>query len=166
MFQVRDFSHQNRNVNMFMTTGATEWEEPHCVRFLKSWTGLRSNWLLVPLCPCWFFLILRSPSLTIPTVRHFWKRQNWHRFRLFLSTGQSLLARQTYLEFFWTVRCKKKKYEEWGWTLLETWYKYVYRLVTSYYLEKSFAALTGANPIVLTGGMVSTHRTAALTSTL
>lgn len=46
------------------------------------------------------------PSLTMPTARHFWKRQNWHRFRLLLSTGQSLFARQTYLEFFWTVRCE------------------------------------------------------------
>lgn len=72
------------------------------------------NWsqiklITVPTLSLLVFLILCSPSLTIPTVRHFWKRQNWHRFRLFLSTGQSLLARQTYLEFFWTVRCKKKK---------------------------------------------------------
>lgn len=54
-------------------------------------------------------LVLISPSLTMPTTRHFWKRQNWHRFRLLLSTGQSLLARQTYLEFFWTVRCEIKR---------------------------------------------------------
>lgn len=50
--------------------------------------------------------VANSPSLTMPTARHFWKRQNWHRFRLLLSTGQSLLARQTYLEFFCTVRCE------------------------------------------------------------
>lgn len=53
--------------------------------------------------------LLNSPSLTMPTVRHFWKRQNWHRFRLLLSTGQSLLARQTYLEFFCTVRCEIRR---------------------------------------------------------
>lgn len=45
------------------------------------------------------------PSLTMPTARHFWKRQYWQRFRRRLSTGQFLLARQTYLAFFWTVRC-------------------------------------------------------------
>lgn len=45
----------------------------------------------------------------MPTVRHFWKRQNWQRLRLLLSTGQSLFVRQTYLEFFWTVRCKKER---------------------------------------------------------
>lgn len=55
---------------------------------------------------CW--AVAHSPSLTMPTARHFWKRQNWHRFRLLLSTGQSLLARQTYLEFFCTVRCEIK----------------------------------------------------------
>lgn len=54
-------------------------------------------------------LVPHSPSLTMPTARHFWKRQNWHRFRLLLSTGQSLLARQTYLEFFCTVRCEIKR---------------------------------------------------------
>lgn len=47
---------------------------------------------------------LSSPSRTMPTARHFWKRQNWQRLRLLLSTGQSLFVRQTYLEFFWTVR--------------------------------------------------------------
>lgn len=40
----------------------------------------------------------------MPTARHFWKRQNWQRFRRLLSTGQSLLARQMYLAFFCTVR--------------------------------------------------------------
>lgn len=45
------------------------------------------------------------PSLTMPTARHFWKRQNWQRFLRLLSTGQSLLARQMYLAFFCTVRC-------------------------------------------------------------
>lgn len=54
-------------------------------------------------------VLLNSPSLTMPTARHFWKRQNWHRFRLLLSTGQSLLVRQTYLEFFWTVRWNIRK---------------------------------------------------------
>lgn len=44
------------------------------------------------------------PSFTMPTARHFWKRQNWQRFRRLLSTGQSLLARQMYLAFFCTVR--------------------------------------------------------------
>lgn len=48
------------------------------------------------------------PSLTIPTVRHFWKRQNWQRFLLLLSTGQSLLARHTYFAFFCTVRCQNQ----------------------------------------------------------
>lgn len=52
--------------------------------------------------------VLNSPSFTMPTTRHFWKRQNWHRFRLLLSTRQSLLARQTYFEFFCTVRCEAK----------------------------------------------------------
>lgn len=36
-----------------------------------------------------------SPSLTIPTARHFWKRQNWQRFLLRLSTGQLLEAKHT-----------------------------------------------------------------------
>lgn len=49
------------------------------------------------------------PSLTIPTTRHFWKRQYWHRFLRRLSTGQFLLARQTYLAFFWTVLCKRER---------------------------------------------------------
>lgn len=49
------------------------------------------------------------PSLTMPTARHFWKRQNWHRFRRLLSTGQSLLARQMYLAFFCTVRCREQE---------------------------------------------------------
>uniref|UniRef100_A0A182M4Y3 Uncharacterized protein n=1 Tax=Anopheles culicifacies TaxID=139723 RepID=A0A182M4Y3_9DIPT len=39
----------------------------------------------------------------MPTARHFWKRQNWHRFRRRLSTGQALSARQTYFEPFWTA---------------------------------------------------------------
>lgn len=47
------------------------------------------------------------PSFTIPTTRHFWKRQYWHRFRRLLSTGQFLFARQTYLAFFCTVRCRE-----------------------------------------------------------
>lgn len=47
-----------------------------------------------------------SPSFTIPTVRHFWYRQNWQRLRLFLSTRQSLFPRQTYFDPFWTVLCK------------------------------------------------------------
>ena len=45
------------------------------------------------------------PSLTMPTARHFRKRQNWQRFLRLLSTGQSLLARQMYLVFFCTFRC-------------------------------------------------------------
>lgn len=45
------------------------------------------------------------PSFTMPTLRHFWKRQYWQRLRLLLSTGQFLLARHTYLAFFCTVRC-------------------------------------------------------------
>lgn len=52
-------------------------------------------------------LSVRTTSLTIPTARHFWKRQNWQRFLLLLSTGQSLLARHTYFAFFCTVRLKK-----------------------------------------------------------
>ena len=50
---------------------------------------------------------VRTTSLTIPTARHFWKRQNWHLLRLRLSTGQFLSARQTYLADFCTVRLKK-----------------------------------------------------------
>lgn len=65
----------------------------------------------------------------MPTARHFWKRQNWHRFRLLLSTGQSLLARQTYLEFFWTVRCKKKKKK--GITL-RTFWRWTFFLLTCF----------------------------------
>lgn len=53
-----------------------------------------------------FFACL--PSLTIPTARHFWKRQYWHRFLLRLSTGQLLAARHTYLAFFCTVRCTER----------------------------------------------------------
>ena len=52
---------------------------------------------------------LDIPSLTIPTTRHFWKRQNWQRFLRRLSTGQFLFAKHTYFAFFWTVRCKEKK---------------------------------------------------------
>lgn len=57
------------------------------------------------------------PSFTMPTARHFWKRQNWQRFRRLLSTGQSLLARQMYLAFFCTVRWSgggtRNKLSEW-----------------------------------------------------
>lgn len=49
------------------------------------------------------------PSFTMPTLRHFWKRQYWQRLRLLLSTGQFLLARHTYLAFFCTVRCGENK---------------------------------------------------------
>lgn len=49
------------------------------------------------------------PSFTMPTLRHFWKRQYWQRLRLLLSTGQFLLARHTYLAFFCTVRCGRNK---------------------------------------------------------
>lgn len=52
---------------------------------------------------------VRTTSLTIPTCRHFWNRQNWHRFRLRLSTGQFFSARQTYLELFCTVLLKNPK---------------------------------------------------------
>lgn len=40
------------------------------------------------------------PSLTMPTLRHFWNRQYWHLLRRLLSTGQFLFARQTYFAFF------------------------------------------------------------------
>lgn len=59
--------------------------------------------------PCRVGLSLRVvkfgtlPSFTMPTLRHFWKRQYWQRLRLLLSTGQFLLAKQTYLAFFCTV---------------------------------------------------------------
>ncbi len=52
-------------------------------------------------------LSVLTTSLTMPTARHFWKRQNWQRLRLRLSTGQDLSARQTYLALFCTVRLKK-----------------------------------------------------------
>lgn len=52
------------------------------------------------------------PSFTMPTARHFWKRQNWQRFRRLLSTGQSLLARQMYLAFFCTVRWRGDNTEQ------------------------------------------------------
>lgn len=58
------------------------------------------NDLRQPVCSTDWLL----PSLTIPTTRHFWKRQYWHRFLLRLSTGQFLAAKQTYLAFFCTVR--------------------------------------------------------------
>ena len=47
-----------------------------------------------------------TTSFTMPTYMHFWKRQNWHRLRRRLSTGQFLSARQTYLALFCTVRLK------------------------------------------------------------
>lgn len=50
---------------------------------------------------------VRTTSLTMPTTKHFWNRQNWQRLRRLLSTGQFLSARQTYLEPFCTVRLKK-----------------------------------------------------------
>lgn len=52
---------------------------------------------------------LDVPSLTMPTTRHFWKRQNWQRFLRRLSTGQFLFAKHTYLAFFWTVRWRKER---------------------------------------------------------
>lgn len=52
-------------------------------------------------------LSVLTTSFTIPTAIHFWNRQNWHLFRLLLSTGQFLSARQTYFAFFCTVRLKK-----------------------------------------------------------
>ena len=56
-----------------------------------------------------FKVSIGLPSLTIPTARHFWKRQYWHRFLLRLSTGQLLAAKHTYLAFFCTVRCREQK---------------------------------------------------------
>lgn len=50
---------------------------------------------------------MNLPSLTIPTARHFWKRQYWQRFLLRLSTGQLLAAKHTYLAFFCTVRLRR-----------------------------------------------------------
>lgn len=71
------------------------------------------------------------PSFTIPTAKHFWKRQNWHRFRRRLSTGQFLSARQTYLAPFCTVLCRKKgylhskkkpgEYKWWVWDRIIPW---------------------------------------------
>lgn len=49
---------------------------------------------------------VRTTSLTMPTCKHFWNRQNWHLLRRLLSTGQFLSARQRYLEPFWTVLLK------------------------------------------------------------
>lgn len=37
--------------------------------------------------------------------------------------------------------------------------------VSVFYLEKAFASLTGSNPVVLTGGVVPAHSTAALIAT-
>lgn len=78
------------------------------------------------------------PSLTIPTTRHFWKRQNWQRFLLLLSTGQSLLARQTYFAFFCTVRCqtRKKEIHYFQYTVLHFYYWVI--------CPKSFASLAAA----------------------
>ncbi len=45
----------------------------------------------------------------MPTTRHFWKRQNWHRFLRRLSTGQFLSAKHTYLDPFCTVLCETTK---------------------------------------------------------
>lgn len=57
------------------------------------------------------------PSFTIPTDKHFWNLQNWHRFRLRLSTGQFLSAKQTYFAFFWTVLWRKKTNQNIKWTI-------------------------------------------------
>lgn len=61
------------------------------------------------------------------------------------------------------------------WVLLEAHLKnwhmwrntlcWLHRQARSCYLEKPFASLTGTNPVVLTGGVVPTHSTAALTPT-
>lgn len=67
----------------------------------------------MPSCNIFFLIVslilfhVALPSLTIPTARHFWKRQYWQRFLLLLSTGQSLLVRHTYFAFFCTVRCQR-----------------------------------------------------------
>lgn len=37
---------------------------------------------------------------TMPTARHFWKRQNWQRFRRLLSTGQVLVSQADVLGIF------------------------------------------------------------------
>lgn len=111
--------------------------------------------------PALMRVLVSLPSFTMPTARHFWKRQNWHRFRLLLSTGQSLFARQTYLEFFWTVRCEinisrnQKRLSSAG----------VHKRVRLEYLEESFAALAGSYTVVLTGGIVAAHGAAALVPT-
>lgn len=70
------------------------------------------------------------------------------------------------MEFFWTVRCenKRKKYSK-----PRSFRRHIdtNREIDCkcYYLEKSFASLTGANAIVLTGGIVPAHSAAALVST-
>ena len=65
-------------------------------------------------CFCFNWSVFVSiPSLTIPTARHFWNRQNWHLFLRLLSTGQSLFPRHTYLAPFCTVLLKNPLHPEW-----------------------------------------------------
>lgn len=71
--------------------------------------------LIFPYISHWRWVWRALPSLTIPTARHFWKRQNWQRFLLLLSTGQSLLARHTYFAFFCTVRCQVREKKQLLW---------------------------------------------------
>ena len=49
-------------------------------------------------------LTILTTSLTIPTVRHFWNLQNWHRFRLCLSSGGSCLP---VCNTIWCTLCVK-----------------------------------------------------------
>ncbi len=62
------------------------------------WTGFEMNMRLSR---------FRSPSRRIPTFRHFWKRQNGHRFLWVLSILQSWLSAHVYRLLFCTVLLKK-----------------------------------------------------------
>lgn len=48
-----------------------------------------------------------SHSLDIPTSKHFWSRQYWHRLRVTLLMMQFLSRWHVYTMFFWMLRRKK-----------------------------------------------------------
>ena len=48
------------------------------------------------------------PSRTMPTAKHFWKRQNWQRFLCRLSMTQLWFAKHTYFAPFCTVLCQHR----------------------------------------------------------
>ena len=52
-----------------------------------------------------------SPSLSMPTPRHFWKRQAWHALRRLLVISQSPLAGQEYSIFPVIKRIKQSSFK-------------------------------------------------------